>query len=417
MENKQVTIDTLTPDVANYLRKMAYSDSRIAQYYSVWNKVSGFMKNNDIQYYSASAGDDFIYSLMGDRTYNQLNQWEKDHIQCTNILTEFLENGSIKFTRGRKFSNLRGPIAKTVLDYIAHRKSFVISKGTEEEYKHRFQLFLSYLSENGIEDVSLISRQVILNYSKQLVFSTPYVRHRTLSILKNYFRFLYDQNCTEADLSQMVPKDRYVKQPQLPSTYAKSEVEQMIASIDRSNPKGKRDYTMVLITARLGLRASDVCELSFKNLRWEQNLIVLDQKKTGKRIELPLLQEIGEAIIDYLKYGRPVSELPYIFLHMVFPYDRLSSPTLHSIVTMYLRKAGIKYEGERKHGPHALRHSLAGILLEKHIPIPVISEVLGHTNTESTRYYLRIDMNSLRQCALDVSSVPNSFYQRRQWYE
>ena len=188
-------------------------------------------------------------------------------------------------------------------------------------------------------------------------------------------------------------------------------MEALIASIDRSSPKGKRDYAMILITARLGLRATDVCCLTFENILWEHSLIVLKQQKTGEVIELPLLQEIGEAIIDYLKYGRSKSELPYIFLQVNCPYDRLYRSTLHSIVCFYLRRAGIKYEREKKHGPHALRHSLAGILLEKKTPVPIISEVLGHRSTESTRHYLRIDMNSLRECALEVPPVSPTFYE------
>ncbi len=130
-------------------------------------------------------------------------------------------------------------------------------------------------------------------------------------------------------------------------------------------------------------------------------------------IELPLLTEIGEAVIDYLKYGRPKSELPYVFLHVIQPYDWLHRATLHSITCQYLRLAAIKDEGNRKHGPHALRHSLAGILLEKKTPVPVISEVLRHRSTESTRYYLCIDINTLKQCALDVPPVSTSFYGRR----
>ncbi|NLB20242.1 MAG: tyrosine-type recombinase/integrase, partial [Clostridium sp.] len=134
---------------------------------------------------------------------------------------------------------------------------------------------------------------------------------------------------------------------------------------------------------------------------------------TGKRIELPILAESGEAVIDYLKYGRPNSDLPYIFLQVNSPYDRLNRSTLHSIVHLYLNKANIKCENERKHGPHALRHSLAGVLLEKKTPIPVISEVLGHESIESTRYYLRIDIKSLRQCALEVPLIPSEFYEGR----
>jgi len=229
-------------------------------------------------------------------------------------------------------------------NYIGYRKSYGISRKTVEEYKHRFQHFLSYLEDNGIYDIHLISQQLLINYANQLGFCTPYIRHRNLSVIKRYLRYLYDQGLTDIDCSRMVPKDKFVKQPHLPSTYTKEEVEALIKAIDRSSPKGKRDYAMILITARLGLRATDVCCLTFDSIQWEQSLIVLNQQKTGERIEFPLLSEIGEAIIDYLKYGRPKSDLPYIFLKANYPYDRLNRSTLHSIVCLYLRRAGIQYD-------------------------------------------------------------------------
>lgn len=169
---------------------------------------------------------------------------------------------------------------------------------------------------------------------------------------------------------------------------------------------------MILLAARLGLRASDICGLKFENIQWETNTIVLIQKKTDQKIELPLLEEIGNAIIDYLKYGRPISDLPYVFIRVGQPYSRLEEPTLHSIVSFYLRRAGIEHVTEKKHGPHALRHSLAGVLLEQKTPLPVIAEVLGHNSTESTMSYLRIDLTSLRQCAIEVPPLFLNFYGR-----
>lgn len=412
MKEKQKTFEILTGEVISYLQKLSYSNSRISQYRSAWQRVAAFMKEQGWKYYTATVGEAFIYHLIGERKYDDLDRWEKDIIQCANVVTEFLETGAVKFRRCQKFRNLPGAVGQTMKDYIAHRKFYGISRETIEEYKHRFQQFLSYLEDSNINDVCSISQQLLLNYAHQLGFCTTNVRHRNLSILKGYLRYLYDQGLTGTDYSRMVPKDKFIKQANLPSTYTKDEVEKLITSIDRSSPKGKRDYAMVLITARLGLRSTDVCCLSFENIWWEKSLIVLKQKKTGEKIELPLLSDIGDAIIDYLKYGRPESELPYIFLHVNAPYDRLSYSTLHSIVALYLRRAGIQYDKERKHGPHALRHSLAGVLLEKKTPIPVISEVLGHRNTESTRYYLRIDINSLRQCALEVPLVSPAFYER-----
>ena len=412
MEIKTKKLDVLTSEVVAYLHKLPYSDSRISQYRSAWQRMAVFMKSNNLQHYSATVEESFINHLIGDRSYDALDRWEKDIIQCANVLTEFQETGSVKFKRIQKFRQLKGQVGETMTGYIAYRKSLRIARATIDEYRRYLHRFLHYLNENGIYSIDSLSQQYIMDFISQLGFYTPCTRHRMLSVIKGYFRYLYDHNHMEADYSHLIPKDNFNKQPKLPTVYSKEEVEALISAIDRSSPKGKRDYSMVLLAARLGLRASDICDIKFENLQWEQSLIVLMQRKTVKRIELPLLTEIGEAVIDYLKYGRPSSALPYVFLRLVSPYDRLNRTTLHSIVCFYLRRAGIKYEGKRRHGPHALRHSLAGILLQKKTPFPVISEVLGHKNTESTKLYLRIDLNSLYQCALEVPSISTLFYER-----
>lgn len=411
MEKQSTTLSVLTTEVTQYLGKLSYSDSRISQYRSAWQRVKVFMESNQLEYYSSTVGEAFIYNLIGDRIYDDLDRWEKDIIQCANVLTEFQETGSIKFRRCKKFRDLPGAIGQTMTRYINHRKTYGLQEGTIDQYKQHFQQFLRYLNENEIHNLEDLDQQCIVNYITQFAFSTDYTRNTSISILKGYLKYLFDQELMVIDYSRVMPRAKRVKQPKLPSTYSKEEVESLIASIDRSSPKGKRDYAIVLLAARLGLRAIDVCMLNFENIKWEQNLIILIQKKTNREIELPLLSEIGEAIIDYLKYSRPSSELPYVFLQVNSPYDRLNRSTIHSIVSFYLRRAGIQYKDERKHGPHALRHSLAGILLEKHTPLPVISEVLGHQNTESTKYYLRIDINTLRQCALEVPLFTTSFYE------
>lgn len=413
MEEQSKTLEVLRAEVTQYLQKLAYSESRISQYRSAWQRVADFMKDNDRTHYSATVGEAFIYHLLGDRPFETLDRWDKDIIQCTNVLTEFLETGAVKFRRGQKFRELRGEVGQTMQDYLAVKKSYGLARDTLANYQSCLQHFLGYLDDQGISAVRAITAHALIDYGNQLGFCTPYVRHRNLSVVKGFLRYLYDRGLTEQDGSRMVPRDKYPQQPRLPSTYNRDEVEALIAAIDRSSPKGKRDYAMVLITARLGLRATDVCCLTFKHLRWEQSLIVLLQQKTGTRIELPLLSEIGAALIDYLKFGRPESDLPYIFLHVNAPYDRLNRSTLHSIISLYLRRAGIHDDRERRHGPHALRHSLAGVLLAKKTPVPVISAVLGHRSTESTRFYLRIDADSLRQCALEVPPVPPAFYERR----
>lgn len=412
MNNAGKELQLLTEEVVAYLEKLSYSESRISQYRSAWQRLFAYMEKNNLRNYTPSVGEAFIYYLIGDNCYDELSRWEKAIIQCTNVLTEFLETKVVKFRRNKKFIDLKGPVGEKMNAYIAYKKALGVAPGTVDGYKARLHQFLQHLQDNGLNNVDAINRQVIMGFIEKLSYYTPYNRHAMLALLKQFFRYLYDNCHLDTDYSKIIPKSNYIKQPELPSVYTSEEVEALISAIDRGNPKGKRDYTMILLAARLGLRAKDICTIQFENLKWEKSLISLNQGKTGHRIELPLLPEIGEAIIDYLKYGRPVSALPYVFLHVVQPFDRLNPATLHSIVTQYLRKAGIKNLEKRKRGPHALRHSLAGVLLEKKTPLPVISEILGHSSTESTRFYLRIDLETLKQCALEVPPLSTDFYER-----
>lgn len=131
----------------------------------------------------------------------------------------------------------------------------------------------------------------------------------------------------------------------------------------------------MLIAVQLGIRSSDICELTFDSFKWEANSIELEQGKTKEPIVLPLLNDVGEAVIDYIKYGRPTVETKEIFLRLSAPIERMQAPTLHSIVTFYMNKAGITIPEGKKHGPHALRHSLASALLHNNTPMPLIPSI------------------------------------------
>ena len=134
--------------------------------------------------------------------------------------------------------------------------------------------------------------------------------------------------------------------------------------------------------------------------------------KTGNFIELPLLPEVGNAIIDYLKNGRPKSSAVNLFILHRPPYTSLSAYAVCSQINRLIALSGVNVAGKH-HGLHSLRHSLASALLKKSTPIETISEVLGHQSCQSTMSYLSIDMESLRQCALEVPLVPDTFYNQK----
>ena len=220
--------------------------------------------------------------------------------------------------------------------------------------------------------------------------------------IRQFLHHLYKNKKVEKDFKPILSSLRFAKHRRLPSCYSDDEIKRLIKSIDNSNPTGRRDYAMILLAAKLGLRSSDIIKLKFTELFWEKELIVLEQKKTKQRLELPLLPQVGEAIIDYIKHGRPQCELPYIFLCHKNPCSEMNISNFNVFLKKYLLRSGINFD-ERHHGPHALRHSLATNLLQKKTALPVISGILGHSSSQSTMCYLKVDIESLRQCTLDIS--------------
>lgn len=401
-QGEQQTIQKIASEVETYFTSLSYNKKRIKFYQKGWALIEQFMIENSIELYGAEVGDAFINKIQGTRLFSELDRTDKDLIRCANVLTEYQNTGSIKFRSILKKYQLDGEIGGAIKDYLTYRKSEGASDDTINNNKLYLHRLLEFLEKKRVQDFPQLNNHHILEFINGLGYYSKSTIHCMLSSLRGFLKYLFDNGILDNNLTYLVPKSSYKKEARLPTTYTKDEVNHLLASVDRGNPKGKRDFTMILLAARLGLRASDICGLKFENIHWETNTIRLVQKKTKEHIDLPILTEIGNAIIDYLKYGRPISDLPYLFLRSGQPYDKLEEPTLHSIVSFYLKQAGIKNIENKKHGPHALRHSLAGILLEKKTPLPVISEVLGHTNTESTKTYLRIDLDTLRQCALDV---------------
>lgn len=408
---KKQTFCEITSKVEAYIKHLSYHKRTIKVYQNGWKLLKKFMEEHRMEFYDAKVGDAFIINVLNKRPYTDLNRKEKDVIRSTNVLTEYQTTGMIRFRSVRKEYKFEGEIGNLIQDFLAYRKTQELSKDTINNNKLYLHRFLSYLDSNRVLALSDLDKKHILGFINGLGSSSKSTIHCTLCSLRCFLKYLFDNEYLDSDLTYLIPKSSYRKEACLPTTYTKDEVELLLNAVDTASPKGKRDIAMILLAARLGLRASDICGLKFENIHWGTNTIHLTQRKTQEKIDLPLLVELGNAIIDYLKYGRPVSDLPYIFLRAQQPYNKLEEPTLHSIVSFYLKRAGISNIDQKKHGPHALRHSLAGILLEQKTPLPVISEVLGHSNTESTKTYLRIDLTSLRQCALEVPEIQSPHYQ------
>jgi site-specific recombinase XerD len=269
-----------------------------------------------------------------------------------------------------------------------------------------------FLTNKGVTKMSSINQVYIFSFIKSLPAKRLAVNHSILGVVKAFLQYAFEEQLISTDYSKIIQRDNYKQQPKVPSVFSVEEIKCLLQSIDRGSPSGKRDYVIILLASKLGMRASDIASLKFENFNWDKRFIHFAQLKTNKEVILPLLPEIGNAIIDYLKYGRPESNDSYCFLQLVGPYKAICSNDVGRIVQSQMQRAGINTKN-RKHGPHALRHSFATNMLQNKTLLPVISEALGHSHTDSTMHYLRIDNDQLRQCALEVPLVPASFYNQK----
>lgn len=152
-------------------------------------------------------------------------------------------------------------------------------------------------------------------------------------------------------------------------------MKKLITAIDRGSPKGKRDYAIILLACRLGIRCTDIKNLKTDHFRWEEKKIVFIQSKTRESLSLPLTAEIGWAVIDYLKYGRPKIDCPYIFVKHMAPFGPFSEDDhIYQLIKRYMELAHLPTLKKRR-GMHSLRHSLRLKSTNQPVPIPIVRSV------------------------------------------
>lgn len=399
-------VEELMDSCVQYFEQQSYSPLRINRYQFLWKrKLIPFMVQKSFLYYDASVGEEYIFCNIAGSI---VTPYKRDIIRSINVLSEFQKNGTISKRHCKPLKReLSGQIGQLMDKFLSHLDSLRRNRITISDHRLYLSRFLFNLESKQVSAIEDVKERHILSF----VSTQTNNQIGTVSTIRFFFRFLHEENIIQSDLSTVLQHYKWVKREKLPSVYTSQEVIQIELSILRENATGKRNYAMTLLATRLGLRASDIAHLTFGSIDWENSTITLSQFKTGKAIELPLLADIGEAIIDYLKYGRKKSDSKRIFLYTRAPFNPISGTAVAQAIGNIINASGVNTTG-RKHGAHSMRHSLASRFLENQEPIPVISEALGHQSTTTTMSYLRIDVESMRKCALSVPFVDTSFYEQ-----
>lgn len=222
-----------------------------------------------------------------------------------------------------------------------------------------------------------------------------YARHLVRAI-RSFLRYLHYKGLVDADLSLAVPKVARWRLSNLPKHLAAAQVRQVLRHCDRKTALGRRDYAIMLLLARLGLRAGEVVKLRLEDIDWENIRITVFGK--GRWAQLPLPADVAKAIASYLRHARPRCSSRRLFIRDYAPIEGFSrAGAIACIVKRALKRAGV-VSGRK--GAHLLRHSLATDMLRKGASLDEIGEVLRHSSSDTTAIYAKVDINALRALAL-----------------
>jgi site-specific recombinase XerD len=393
------------------LIRVGYKEGTLSYYRANWERLIDYFESEGEEYFSEAVAMEYVDRKCDFYAKEQSGLLTQSNIYLFRIIRmigDFQQHGVVSRRYMRSLSRVNEQIHLDVLDYFrlyckTGDNDYAVS--TQKSYHRITENFLSFLEARNcfVKDVTTAE---LTDYVKTLMGYSSKMVEFTLCGMRAFLRFLHSRNYLLDDLSGNLPCIQTRRQIRIPSVWEHGDLLKLLEEIDRGSPAGKRDYAIILLVARLGLRSIDVKHLTFSNLKWEENRIEFKQSKTEDPVSLPLLKDVGWAIIDYLKNGRPRSESNCVFLRHLAPIAPFSDEDhLYRIIVKYMRLAKIPISGKKKTGMHSLRHTLATSLLEQHIPLQEIADILGHQNVDSTAVYLKSSLNLLRECTLNPDAL------------
>lgn len=287
-------------------------------------------------------------------------------------------------------------LAPGFLDYLREERG--LRPDTVRGYGHHLRVFERFLKEGVISDMSELTPVLINRFVAESTADLhPYSRQCRACALRVLLRFLHRQNIIASDLGRAIPRGRNYKNASVPRAIAWTEVQRVLANVDRRSACGKRDFAILMLLATYGLRAQDIAALELAAIDWSESRFHILSRKAGNSTTYPLEESVGGAILDYLRHARPDCDDRHVFVRMAAPYSGLSHWTVSERASCHLRRAGIKIH---RPGSHTFRHSCVQRMVDADVPLKQISDFVGHRSAATTRGYAKVAINKLRELAV-----------------
>lgn len=407
----ETAVEGVVGRVVAVLREAGRSEGTVRHYRVVLDRFAAFLAGRGLDAASERVCIDFIANQTGVRLVALREPVKDRDVQAVRrpvvLMADALAGRAIEVDRSVIPVKDICPSRFRREDYLASCRERGNAAATVVTKDKAVSRFLAYLDEVGVDDLTALGVREVSGF----LLRQRHLRRKTVasmrSCLADFLTFLADTGRTPQGLADRLPPHRHVRHESEPHLWTVEEIRAVLVAIDRRSATGRRDYAMILATARLGLRISDLRHLELGDLDWRAKQITIVAHKTGRPLSLPLLEDVGWAIIDYVRGGRPETDCPKVFVKHRHPFDTFGgASSVATRLSRHAARAGIEFAPGEVCGMHSLRGALAVAMIGNGTPVPVVSAVLGHASSDTTQaYYLRFDTERLRCCALDVEDV------------
>ena len=397
------TLPALVSSLDAELRRLGYKDSTMVWYRGCWRRMQEHFAARGVEEFSLDAAMAWVDDACGFFAKEQAGTLKPNDIYMFRVaamLGEYAAHGAVLRRYNRSVRKVDAAGAETAARFRAHLRAAGRAASTVRTYGTAAGEFVAFTGTRG--GLGCCDPATIGAFVATLAGYQVKTVEQKLCAVRSFLRFASDAGLVDAGCLVAVPAVPSIKRARVPSVWDPGQVARIVAAIDRDNPCGKRDYAIILLITRLGLRGVDVRRLEFADFDWAGNRLLLTQAKTSHPVQLPLLKEVGWAVIDYIRHGRPDCDCPQVFVRHLAPFGPFSDQDhLHQILVKHARVAHVRVSDERRHGMHSLRHTLATLLMEGGTPVEQIADILGHQSVRSTGVYLKTSLGLLSKCALD----------------
>jgi len=403
---RNIYVTDLCSEFEQSLIKQQISADSLKRYRKVFSEFSVFACR---EYYSQSLGSEFLISRLQERgglvLSDEESRNEQYYFRCMRMLAEYFNFG-IVLKRKDAYGEIIWPLG--FRDCTEKFYSKVIDDGLSYGYvvnsRKVIKDLIQFLDADGIHGPAGIRTEHNDRFIQSYYWLSPKGIETKLCMLRRYYRYLYLNQYIALPLAERLPHASIQGRMKFPTIWDPEQIEKIKTTADRTSPSGKRSFAMIMLSAELGLRIGDIRNLKLQDINWNKRQISIIQHKTDKPLLLPLSDDVGWAIIDYLKNGRPYTDSSNIFVKHRPPYDAFPiNSTMNHIFSTVMNKAGIAPESKEHVGWHTFRRSLATNLLQNGVEMSAISEILGHSDPDvAGKYYVKLDIENLRKCALPM---------------